>query len=239
MIKSLALTLIALACVILIGCGEKQVSRYGIEYWYGEEDPFDSAEVRKARDEAKIKAINKLSEIDMAQSEVYLQAAEKNILLTGSDYDIMGANYNAVDSLLRKLPVELPKDSPILVASFVNLDDLTESSTFGRVVSEQVASRLKQKGYTTIEMKLRTTVFIKKGSGEFLLSRELSNIGSKHRAQVAVVGSYAAARDRVYLTVRVVNVSDSRILSAYDYHLPMSLDVFKMLLKGKNNLDWL
>jgi len=233
MIKSLTLTLMALACTVLIGCNENCKSLYETE------SPYDSAEVRKARDEAKIKSINKQSEIEAAQLQVLLSAAENNIQLTDKHTDIMKVNYTAVDSLLKKLPVELPKGSLILVASFVNLDDLSESSTFGRVVSEQIASRFKQRGYTAIELKLRTTVFIKKGSGEFLLSRELSDIGIKHRAQAVVVGTYAVARDRVYLTARVVNVRDSRILNSYDYQIPMSRDVFKMLLKGKDNLDWL
>ena len=231
--------MMGLACVVLAGCAERHITPYDIAYWYGKESPYDSTEVRKARAQAKIKAINKISEIDMARLEVYLQAAEKNVLLTDSHYNIMKANYKAVDSLLRKLPVELTKDSPILVASFVNLDDLNESSTFGRVASEQIASRFKQKGYTTIELKLRTTVFMRKGSGEFLLSRELSDIVIKHRAQAVVVGTYAPASKKVYLTMRIVNVSDSRILKSLDYEIPMSRDVFKMLLKGENDHDWL
>jgi TolB-like protein len=244
MIKSLSLTLMVLACVVLIGCNQNRKSPYESLYetkdLYETEDLYESSEVRKARDEAKINSIKKRSDIEIAELEVILSAAENNVILTrGREPDIAKANYTAVDALLKKLPIELPKDSPILVASFVSLDDLTESSTFGRVASEQIASRFKQKGYTTIELKLRTTVFIKKGSGEFLLSRELSDIGLKHRAQAVVVGTYAAASKKVYLTVRVVNVSDSRILNAYDYEIPMSRDVFKMLLKGKNDFDWL
>jgi len=239
MIKFLKLTLAVLACGMLIGCNESQKDPHANESLYDSEDPYESSDVRKARDQAKIESIKKRSEIEIAQLEVALSAAENNVQLSDKDADIMKANYAAVDALLTKLSVELPKDSPILVASFVNLDDLNESSTFGRVLSEQVASRFKQEGYTTIEMKLRTTVFIKEGSGEFLLSRELSKISTKHHAQAVVVGSYAAARDRVYLTVRVVNVTDSRILSSHDYDIPMSRDVFKMLLKGKDNIDWL
>ena len=157
--------------------------------------------------------------------------------LTGTS--IPGANYKAADSLLNKIQPKLPKDSPILVASFVNIDDLDNSSTFGRVVSEQFASRFKQRNYTTIEMKLRTNVFIRADSGEFLLSRELAEISTKHRAQAVVVGTYAVASKKVYLTTRVINVSDGRVLSSYDYDIPITSDVFKMLLKSKNKAGWL
>ena len=230
MIRHLTIAVLAVTVGVLPGC-EEQSSLYT-------DDPYDSTEVRKARDQAKIQAINNDVALRQAKNDVLLEAARRNVILTGN-VDIGRINYKAVDTLLRKLRSRLGKDSPILVASFVNLDNLEQSSSLGRLVSEQFASRFKEKGYTTIEMKLRTTVFIKKGSGEFLLSRELSEIGIKHRAQAVVVGTYAAGADRLYLTARVVNVNDSTILAAHDYTMPMSLDVFKMLIKGEEGVDWL
>lgn len=239
MIKYTNLTLLLLVCTLLIGCNESHDDLYDI-YDTQYDSRYDSAEVRKARDRAIINNINNQSELKNAEYKILLLAAENNIkLVKDTDIDIRSANYNTVDFLLKKLPTKLRKDSPVLVASLVNLDNLNESSTFGRVVSEQIASRLKQKDYSTIEMKLRTTVFIKEGSGEFLLSREISKISIKHRAQAVVVGTYAVASDRVYITVRIVNVNDGNILASYDYEIPMSRDVFKMLLKGKNAQDWL
>ena len=170
---------------------------------------------------------------------------ESKVELTGEFWawlagaSIPGANYKAADSLLNTIRPKLPKDSPILVASFVNIDDLDDSSTFGRIVAEQFASRFKQRNYATIEMKLRTNVFIREGSGELLLSRELAEISTKHRAQAVVVGTYAVASKKVYLTARVINVGDGRVLSSYDYDIPITSDVFKMLLKGKSKIGWL
>lgn len=233
--KYLTLILLVLECGLLMGCAPE----------------YNKARVAKAQTDFEVRKIYNKAELEDAGQEDRLIAAkiiaerdrlivEANVELV-EDTDIMAANYEAADCLLEELPAELAKDSPILVASFVNLDDLGDSSTFGRVVSEHLASRFRQSGYTTIEMKLRTTVFIREGSGEFLLSRELAKIGIKHRAQAVVVGTYAAASKRVYLTIRVINVSDGRVLSSHDYDIPISHDVFKMLLKGKgeDSLDWL
>jgi TolB-like protein len=170
---------------------------------------------------------------------------ESNVKLTGDFWAWLGgasipcANYKAADALLNNIYPKLPKDSPVLVASFVNIDALDDSSTFGRVVAEQFASRFKQRNYATIEMKLRTNVFIREGTGELLLSREMAEISDKHRAQAVVVGTYAVASKKVYITARVVNVSDGRVLSSYDYDIPITGDVFKMLLKGKSKTGWL
>jgi hypothetical protein len=46
---------------------------------------------------------------------------------------------------------------PLLVATFVNLEVLTESSRLGRLFSEQVGGRLAQRGYAVKELKLRET----------------------------------------------------------------------------------
>ena len=74
---------------------------------------------------------------------------------------------------------------------------------------------------------------------DLTLSREMAEISTKHRAQAVVVGSYAVASNRVYLTARVINVNDGRVLSSYDYNIPIGRNTFKMLLKGKDSLDWL
>lgn len=240
MIKYMTLILLlVLGCVLLTNC-----SNIG--------DPA----VQLAMSRADVKRINEASERETERhqqritdlenkTEITKLAKESKVRLTGDFWawltgtSIPGANYKAADSLLNKIQPKLPKDSPLLVASFVNIDDLDDSSTFGRVVAEQFASRFKQRNYTTIEMKLRTNVFIRAGSGEFLLSRELAEIGTKHRAQAVVVGTYAVASKKVYLTARVINVSDGRVLSSYDYDIPITSDVFKMLLKGKSKVGWL
>ena len=240
MIRYITSIFLLLACSLLIGCME---------------DPG----VQLAESRAKAKIINEASERESEihraritrlqdETETTKLAKESKIKLFRGDAHIISANYKAANSLISKLIDKLKKekiklneaeDTPILVASFVNLDDLGESSTFGRTVAEQFASQFNKHGYTTIEMKLRTTVFIRESSGEFLLSRELTEVSTKHHAQLVTVGTYAVASNKVYLTSRVINVSDGRVLASHDYSIPIDLDVFKMLLKGKSKIGWL
>ncbi len=231
------ITLLALICWAFAGCNETTTTPSPIDI---SESKYDSFELRKARDEAKMEMLKNLMIREKAEHEILLIAAENNIRLVDANDDaITAANYKAAEYLIRKLPKGVLKNNPLLVASLVNVDNLNESSTFGRTISEQISSRFKQLGFTTMEMKLRTTIFIKEGSGEFLLSRELSEISTKHNAQAVVVGTYAVASNRVYLTVRIINVTDSSILASYDYNIPMTRDVFKMLFKGKKDVNWL
>ena len=80
-----------------------------------------------------------------------------------------------------------------------------------------------------IEMKMRGTIFMQKAEGELLLSREVQNITASHSAQAVVVGTYARARDYVYVTVKLVRSIDSEVLAAHDYVLPLDSNIASML----------
>ncbi|MBN1392066.1 MAG: hypothetical protein JW947_04605 [Sedimentisphaerales bacterium] len=233
MIKSVTLILLLVSgCFLLTSCSDIGDPAVRLAMARADVRKIDEASARETQKHqkriAKLENETEMSQL-LKESKVHLAPSTS----------ITSINYSAADSLLSRIPRELAKDAPVLVASFVDLDNLNESSTFGRVVSEQIASRFNQRGYATIEMKLRTDVFIREGSGELLLSREVSAISDKHRAQAVVVGTYAVASQRVYLTARVINVSDGRVLSSYDYEIPITSDVFKMLLKGKSKAGWL
>ena len=121
-------------------------------------------------------------------------------------------------------------DESILAASFVNIDDLTKSSTLGRIVSEQIASRLAQHGFKIIEVKLRQeSVFIKEGKGEFLLSREVRSLGETRGAHAVLVGTYAVSKDFIFVSARVVRTEDNSVVMGYDYELPNDSTTKSML----------
>ncbi|MCD6295250.1 MAG: hypothetical protein J7M20_10115 [Deltaproteobacteria bacterium] len=135
--------------------------------------------------------------------------------------NLLESSYTAADSLGKWLRFRgLPSDEPIMAASFVNIDDLTESSTLGRIVSEQIASRLAQHGFKIVEVKLREeSVFIKEGKGEFLLSREVLSLGETRGAHAVLVGTYAVSKDFIFISARVVRTKDNSIVTGYDYEL--------------------
>jgi len=155
------------------------------------------------------------------------------------DADLVTASYKATDALLKNSKeVELYPNKPILVASFVDIDNVQNSSTFGRMIAEQISSRLAQRGYKIIEVKLRSSSVFVKGTenpneGEFLLSRELQDISLQHDAHAVIVGTYAKGPEVVYVTVKLIRTRDSTILGSYDYSLPVGKNTKKMLQGGQ------
>jgi TolB-like protein len=132
------------------------------------------------------------------------------------------ANYAAVEKLVEATAVPVAKNAPLLIATMVNIDSLRQSSRFGRLISEQIATRLTQLGYNVVEMKLRNDVYIREGAGELLLSRDVRDLSKNYNAQVVVVGNYAVAAGYVYLTLKAVTVTDNRVVGAVNYLLPLT-----------------
>lgn len=150
---------------------------------------------------------------------------------TGAAADrFVQVNHRAVDRLLISLhpDKEFLKNQPIIVATIVNIDDL-KGSRFGRAVAENVSTRLTQRGYPVIELKLRGTIFVKQSEGELLLSRELQDISLNHKAQAVVVGTYTEAKNHVFVSLKMIEAATGQAIAAHDYTLPVDSALYSML----------
>lgn len=117
----------------------------------------------------------------------------------------------------------------IIVTSFANVDDLSTSSRFGRMIAQQFAAEIASAGYTVIEILMSDALQINSAQGEFLLSREVAMLGEKHDADVVVVGTYAEGRDNVYITTKLIRASDSVVLSASNFDINLGPDARLMI----------
>jgi hypothetical protein len=144
--------------------------------------------------------------------------------------------YKAVDALIAgqtKSPMITDGGgSRVLVATVANLNDLDTSSGFGMLISEQVGSRLAQRGVPVGEAKFTGKLFVSKNEGELVLSREMKEISSSLKADLLIVGSYVEAGDFVYVTLKIVRASDSEISNAYNFVIPKNSNI-EFMLKRK------
>ena len=141
----------------------------------------------------------------------------------------VAANYRAADALALQLRGKLPDDKPLIMATIVNIDALEQTSMLGRLVSEQLSTRLAQGGMNMLEMKLRNSVYLKRGQGELMLTRELGEVAHTHNAQAVVVGSYAETRDAIFINVKVIQPATNLVLAGHDYVLAKEGTVRSML----------
>jgi TolB-like protein len=120
-------------------------------------------------------------------------------------------------------------NAPIAVTTFVDVDNLYQSSTFGRILAEQLMSELTMRGYRVVEMRLSDSMQIMFQSGEFSLSRETGIIRDNQEISAIVVGTYAASPHRVYLNSRMIDPSSSMILSAGTVEMRKTREIARLL----------
>lgn len=141
----------------------------------------------------------------------------------------LDSNRDAVVKLTAGFDLSSLGQGPVLVATVVNVNDLSRSAPLGRTLSEQYASHMAAIGFNVKEIKLRGDVFVREGAGELLLSREIKDIARSHNASLVLVGTYSAAANFTYVSLKLVRTEDSRIIRGHDYALPNDRDVQRLL----------
>lgn len=138
-------------------------------------------------------------------------------------------NHQAAQSLIDVAGHQLDPAARMLAASFASVDNLSMSSSFGRIASQQLVSAFAAEGYQFVELLLRNNVYVDQNQGEFLLSRSLSDISAEHNADVVLVGTYAIAERNIYVTARLIRTRDNIILASHDYAVPYTPDMRRLL----------
>lgn len=143
--------------------------------------------------------------------------------------NLLESSHRSADQLLQSAMPVLDPGQPLLVATLVNVDRLGESSRFGRIVSEQIAGRLVQRGARVVEVKLRDSVALHREQGELLLSREVREVSLAHQAQAVLVGTYAVSARHVYVSLKLVLPEGNMIVAAHNYTVAMDDDLRSLL----------
>lgn len=147
------------------------------------------------------------------------------------DGDFLATAHRAGDHLMAHAPYLKNDHRAILITSIADITNLDTSSAFGLMVSEQIGDRFAHYGFPVVDLRTRKDVKVREENGEYMLSRDIRKISKEHAADAALVGTYAVGGEHVYVSTRLVRPQDNRILSSYDFKLPLGPDVRKMLRK--------
>lgn len=157
------------------------------------------------------------------------------------DTNLVSLSYKIAENLVeRAMPPLVPyhPNMPVLVTTFVDNNDLTQTSQCGRILQEHISSRLVQLGYTVREIKMASTLTIEPKSGETLLSRELSRIEGEHESQAILVGTFSRSERILYISARLISPMNHNILATDDYKLRMDDNLLAMFgLRPADNIE--
>ncbi len=118
-----------------------------------------------------------------------------------------------IEKLLRRSG-RATEEVVLLPTTFANLDDLTKTSTFGRLAAEQLAVSLTARRFEVIELRRSVDLLIQPRSGELALTRESEELNQAYQANALLVGTYAVTAQHVVLTVRLIRAGDNHLAAA-------------------------
>lgn len=125
------------------------------------------------------------------------------------------------DAIIADSQWKLYRYKPIFYSSFVNLNNLQETSSFGRLVAELFSTRFSKQGYKVLEIKIRIKdIVVKERIGELILSRNISDIKDSNDAQAVLSGTYSVTDEGIYINVRIISTADRSIISAESFVIP-------------------
>lgn len=151
--------------------------------------------------------------------------------LIGSETDLIAFSYTIADDLTAAAYPPLVTGNPdmvVLVTTFVDTTDLEKTSKFGRIVQEHISSRLVQLGYAVKEIKMTGQLLIDPKSGETILSRDISKISPSVKSQAILVGTVSLTGRSMYVSARLIQPTNSVIISSTDRQLCMDDAILAM-----------
>ncbi|MEQ1529202.1 MAG: FlgO family outer membrane protein [Methylococcales bacterium] len=148
------------------------------------------------------------------------------------DTNLVDVSYDAVGTLQDKLARPLPKNSLIIVSTLVNVDNSNQTSSFGRIISDQVASAFHDSGYQIIGIEMPIDLFVMQEDGKLHLSPETREMLKHYNATTIVGGVYAPGKKNTYVSLRLIDLNSRSFISSADFSVPMGPDA-KILLQPK------
>jgi len=148
--------------------------------------------------------------------------------------DLIEDSHDATDEIKSQLCRKIPKGSLIVVSTLLNVKkNPNETSSFGRIISDQIATALHNSGYQIIALDLPIDLFTMKEDGELQLSEADKNLLRRYNAAVMVGGVYAPGKQNAYVSLRAVNRFTKHVIASTDFSVVLGPDV-KTLLKAKD-----
>lgn len=143
--------------------------------------------------------------------------------------DFFGIGEEIALQLAGNLRQPLNSGEDVIMTTVVDLDDLHQTSRFGRTLTEAVATRMFQHGFTVIEVRKSTELLVENKSGELMLTRDVTLLASEFPVRTVVVGTYALTPDTVIVNMKIVDVYSHEVLSVAGLEIQRSASINHLL----------
>lgn len=151
--------------------------------------------------------------------------------LSAASPDFFGIGDNLARQLINNRR-SLNTNETLIFTTIVNLNNLDQTSKFGRALSESLATSLFQYGFHVIELRKAGAIMVKDKTGELILSRESKELGKEQKADAIVAGTYSLTPKSIIINIKLLAAGTQEVLSVAGMELNRSLNINYLLADG-------
>ncbi|MDD2639642.1 MAG: FlgO family outer membrane protein [Sulfurimonadaceae bacterium] len=154
----------------------------------------------------------------VAQSDAHKLEAAKQRLDVAANVQKIVTTQETLESTIASLATQMMQNKkmhttkPVLITTFVRLDNLKKTSEFGRVLSESLINELSNRGFNVIEFRGQVGVSINE-QGEYFITRDTNKLKDTIENTYVVVGTYSRQYKNIMLNARVIDNISGQIIS--------------------------
>jgi len=117
---------------------------------------------------------------------------------------------------------DLKKDQRFIYSAFVDESNYNETTPFGRLLGDALATKIQNQGFKVVEVRLSKAIRIHKQFGVVALSQDLRQLMDEHKASFVTTGSYTMTPAGVYVSARIIGKTSQVIYASSSKWLPRS-----------------
>ena len=137
---------------------------------------------------------------------------------------------DALAAAVNRDPLAAPSpDEGLVVTSFVDLKNLSRTSSFGRFLGEMLVGEMQRRGWRVVELRKSRAVTMAAGFGEYGLSRDPAAVRGRAAAAAMLTGTYTTAGDSLVVNARIVDNRSAAVVAAAAAVFPVDRAVAAML----------
>lgn len=143
--------------------------------------------------------------------------------------DFFGIGEDIALQLETSLRQPLGRGQGVIMTSVVDIDNLYQSSRFGRTLTEAVSTRLFRHGFGVVEVRKSAELLMKSSTGELMLTRDASLLAEELDAQAVVVGTYSLTPNTVIVNIKLLDAASHEVLSVAGLEIQRSSNINHLL----------
>lgn len=143
----------------------------------------------------------------------------KDHLEIAADRQANVTTQNTLEATINSLATQMMQNKkmntfkPVLITSFVRLDQFKKTTEFGRIVSESLLNEMSTRGFNIIEYRGQMAVSVN-DQGEYFITRKPHQLKNKVPNTYVVVGTYSRQYKKIMLNARVIDNVTGKIISS-------------------------